>query len=355
MKQQDIINGFNKILENSDKLWIQRKRKITTANLFYTLVDSMINNYGIRQSIALNNLSNNNYNVSDAAICKARQRCDISVFNNIQQQLINQFITNKHHIYAVDGSKFHLPDSFQNIGYTTRDTKSKKILAMISCVFDVYNNIPINTSLVNHFNERKAFIDQLSSFKISSTFIFDRGYYSIQLVKKLFEENHNFIFRLKKDANSIIYKIWKNNRISDKYIVIDGVTVRIFKYKINGQIYMCLTNLTDDISHLQYLYKLRWKVEEGFKIFKSYLHLNSIHSFTNKLLYQEIIIRQIVFILSRLIQLNTIIKKKYGQLSIKFIMRILTIYNFHIVIFIDSIINQINKFHHINIPNRQRT
>ena len=59
MYYKDIINTFNNLLNDADKLWIKRKRKIDTKLLFYVISDILTNNCGIRHHIALKQLSSN--------------------------------------------------------------------------------------------------------------------------------------------------------------------------------------------------------------------------------------------------------------------------------------------------------
>ncbi len=355
MHYKDIIDIFNNLLNDADKLWIKRKRKIDTKLLFYAISDILTNNYGIKHHIALKQLSSNfNYNISDAALCNARKKCHSYIFHNILNKLTNKFFCNKKtaNIYAVDGSKFNVPLKFNKFNYAPRNDKSHKNLAMISCIYDTVNNVPFNISLSNHFNERKAFLSQLKFFKQKSIFIFDRGYFSHELVYNISLNKHSYLFRLKNDANKQINDIYKNSKIKDTIITINTKRIRIFKYSINNIVYLCATNLFKyAIKKLSKLYKKRWTVEEGFKVFKSYLKLTSVHSSTHKLLEQEIIIRQILFIISRICQ------REYNYsnyiVSFKFIIHIF-------VLFSDSTLNEYNLKHILktvkykDIPNRKR-
>ena len=56
--------------------------------------------------------------------------------------------------------------------------------------------------------------------------------------------------------------------------------------------------------NLKILYKKRWTVEEGFKTLKSDLCFKKIHSKNINLLKQEISIRELIFVITRLIQLD---------------------------------------------------
>ena len=201
-----ILKELNKLLSNSDKLWITRKRKINTKILFNIMSKVLTKNKGIKHVLAFNNYFNNSDIISDAAICKARNKCSYEIFDNIKTNLISKF--NKHNnIFAVDGSKFHIPDSFAKIGFakigfTTRSPTSHHILGMISTIFDVNTKIPINTLLCKHHNKRTAICQQLKHIPKHSILIFDRGYYSKNLLAELENNNIKYLFRLKRDATN---------------------------------------------------------------------------------------------------------------------------------------------------------
>lgn len=353
-----VLQTLNNLLSGSDKLWISRKRKINTKILFDVMSKVLIKNNGIKHTISYNGYNNDYNNISDAAICKARNRCSHTVFDTIKDSLISKF-NNSKYIFAVDGSKFYLPDSFSNIGFTTRSPNSKKILGMISTIYDVNSKIPINTLLCKHHNERIAITNQLKSIPNNSTLIFDRGYYSKNLVKVLETNGIKYLFRLKKDANSSINNFYKNNKNYNKTINIEGHKMRLFRYFIDGKQYLCGTNIKSSINYLKKLYKQRWTVEEGFKIMKSRLSFKYIHSKSLNLLKQEISIRELMFIVSRFIQLSIKISKKYKKKnyfpSFKLIIDFIVNFNIDLLIVDIYDFNLILCFNqHITIPNRRR-
>ena len=74
---------------------------------------------GINHLIAINYFKNNEYKITDDAICKARVRCGFSIFDQIKNKLVNHFF-NSNNIYAVDGSKIRLYTFFSK-GKATRN------------------------------------------------------------------------------------------------------------------------------------------------------------------------------------------------------------------------------------------
>jgi hypothetical protein len=144
----------------------------------------------------------------------------------------------------------------------------------------------LHINLTSHFNERAAFISILEEnrfLKAGDMFLFDRGYFSTQMVTLLQQHNMNFIFRLKRDAFKGAKQFFNSSRNSCK-VLIGNQSVVLTKYFIDGKKYMCLTSKDVEMYKVKDLYKERWRVEEHFKRLKSYLgieHISatSLHSF----------------------------------------------------------------------------
>jgi predicted transposase YbfD/YdcC len=347
-----IFEELNKLLSAADKLWIIRKRKINTKLLFELMSKVLSRNNGIKHVLAYEGHFNEHPNISDVALCKSRKRCGYTIFQQIKTNLLLKF-NKSQNIYAVDGSKFRLPDVFSKEGFITRSSNSNHILGMLSTVFDVHTKIPVNTLICKHHNERTAICQQLNTIPNGSTLIFDRGYYSQKMVNELEKNNIKYLFRLKKDANRYVNKFHKCIKNVNKQIKVGDHKMRIFKYTIDGKTYLCGTNKQSSINNLKKLYKKRWTVEEGFKTMKSPLHLKTIHSKTLNLLKQEILIREILFIVTRM-ALNSVTKqKKNYKLSFKLALDLIinSTCIMHAIPLIDNVLIH-NQFK--IIPNRRR-
>ena len=146
---------------------------------------------------------------------------------------------------------------------------------MLSISFDVVSKIPIAYRLVSDTNgnfdkkkvaETNGLLGQLYLFTSNDVLIFDRLYYSIELMCTLNRLGIGYIFRLKNNS-----KLFATIGIGKSKIVIhNGVRVQLFKYKINNEVYCILTSITEkiSISEIKGLYWLRWKVETHIKKMK---------------------------------------------------------------------------------------
>ena len=273
------------IFESLDNLWIQRKRTIDTMKVVTAVHKSAITNRGLSHVLKLNSAP-----FSAAALCKARQKIPQDCFRKVICEFSH--VKDSERVFAVDGSKVHLPVSFLKQGFTTR-TNNKPVsrpaqrpLAMLTSVVDVRSKIAVDYSFTSHFNERKAFLSILqnnSFLKAGDIFLFDRGYFSSKLINVLSSQNMNFIFRLKRDAFKGAKQFF-NSRDTSRKVLIGEYPAMLVKYFIDGKKYMCLTSTNVAVNQVKKLYKERWRVEEHFKRLKSYLGIEkiattSLHSF----------------------------------------------------------------------------
>jgi IS4 transposase len=145
------------------------------------------------------------------------------------------------------------------------------------------------------------------------------------------------------------------SKSKDKIIIYKGHRIRLFKYIADNTIFVCATNIFNhDICYLKNLYKLRWTVEDGFKVFKSNLQLKYVHSKTTEHLHQELIIREILFIVNKLIKTSIFTVKNNKNISLKLIIDSF-VNDFHIwLIDIDKIFKMILNYQFITYPNRKR-
>jgi IS4 transposase len=147
-------------------------------------------------------------------------------------------------------------------------------------------------------DERKCFIEQLKYVRKNDILLFDRGYYSEELINILNNKNIDYIFRTKK--NFLKNKYLKENNLNEYIYYINNKKYKIINYKIHneGEEYFLLTSLINkDLEELKNLYKKRWRIETHFKESKHTTSLNEINSKSLDNLLKEINIHNYVYIL----------------------------------------------------------
>jgi len=199
-------------------------------------------------------------------------------------------------ILAVDATQFNLNKKIANDGLKL----NKNQLSINGFALGVYNvtyGTPISLKLLNHKNERKGFLDYLNDTEEDNSYIYvlDRGYYSEDLVEKLFTKNVNFVCRLR-DNLKIIPK-----NMTDEIVKCGNTNLRVITYTINKMKYYLGTNLNkDEFSEdgIKNMYHQRWSIEEFFKYLKQNMDLNRLNEKTfdeiQRSLYSYLIIRKLV-------------------------------------------------------------
>jgi hypothetical protein len=165
---------------------------------------------------------------------------------------------------------------------------------MLNSVVDVATRCCVAFSLTKHFDERRAARDLLSNLRQGDTLVFDRGYYSKDLLRAVVAKGMHAVFRLRRNAFRGCPRFFTSS-IPEKLIFIEGFGMaRIVKYRIEGRWYACLTTLpreTHPVDTIKATYGKRWRVEEHFKRLKSHLHLETSHSRSPAMFVQELEMR----------------------------------------------------------------
>ena len=279
----EIYDAFRKC----DQQWIQRRRKMDTSSLFFTLTRCCVQGRGVSHVLKMEDEA-----YSSQAVHSARKKLPIGAFKEV-----NRFLHRGPHeprVFAVDGSKVHVHPSFINSGYKTRTNDqpvsrpAKRPLVMLSSMVDVKTKACIDFELTKHFNERRAATSMLRSVRKGDTLLFDRGYYSKDLLRSVHDSHAFGVWRLKIDAFKGTRSFFNSCRTEAACLIL-GIEARLLKYFIDGKTYVCLTN-DPSLSRrdIKTMYASRWRVEESFKRLKSNLKLEKAHAKTPALYIQEV-------------------------------------------------------------------
>ena len=286
IQQKTEIDIF-KAFKMCDEMWIKRKRQLSTASLFNTLTRCCIQGRGVNHVIRMENES-----FSMQAVHYARKKVPTGAFREINSYI--QRGPHENRVFAVDGSKVHVHPSFLKDGYKTRTNDkpvprpAKRPLVMLSSMVDVRTKTCVDFDLTKHFNERTAATTLLRSVKKGDILVFDRGYFSRELLRSVHNTGAFGLWRLKINAFGGV-RTFSNSQRTEARCLVSGVEARLVKYFITGKTYVCLTNnLAVNRARVKALYASRWRVEESFKRLKSNLKLEKAHALKSDLYIQEI-------------------------------------------------------------------
>ena len=335
---KNIIQSIKEYITNSDKLvphhaqnHFIRNRKLSLLQvimyLLYSSKASMFQNISrIHDDLPAIDFPT----VSKQAVSKARQFISPDLFKELYylsvdsfySQIENRKLCNGYHLYAIDGSKFELPNSKSNFefffwggemfGYP--DPSRRFTMELASVVYDVLDDYIIHASFHHYLaSERSAAIEHLKSLETlniyeNSVVIFDRGYYSEKLFRYCVEHGHTCLMRLKENYNiskkcsgDIITVLPDDEKKGTKDIKICVIEVILD----NGTKEYLATNLFDSTitqSMFQELYFYRWSVELKYKELKSRLAIEEFSGATTTSVFQEFYINMLLSNLSSLIK-----------------------------------------------------
>ena len=320
IKIKELQKIFNTNIKNINDKIIERNRKLNFKEILYGSIYKCINNLSyqdVASKINLNFIKQNiNTTISKTAFIDKRNNISNEYFLNINDSFIEYIYKNDKtpRIFGVDGSFLNLFKNFNKFGFSYASSNENYCQGIISCLYDINNKIPINYFLIKTRNEREAFRNQIKYLRSGDIVIFDRGYYSYDIVEKLEIIDVNYIFRLKSSKKEV--KFMKKNNIIDHSFINKNINNRIINYRVDNSEdeYYILTNLSYSIDELKNLYWKRWKVVIHFKESKYNLSLKTINLKTENSLLQEIYIHNLIFILYYYFKFdieNPLLKSKY--------------------------------------------
>jgi len=320
LKIKELQKILNTNIKNINNKIIKRDRKINFKEILYGSIYKCINNTSYQDVSSKINLDfikrNLNTMITSTAFIKKRNNIPNEYFLDINNSFINYIFknNNKPRTYGVDGSFINLFKNFDKYNFMYASLNETYCQGIISCLYDIDNKIPINYFLLKTKDEREAFRNQIKYLRCNDTVIFDRGYYSYDLVEKLDLIGVNYIFRLKSNKKEV--QLMNKSNLNDFSFINKKINNRIVHYRVNNseEDYYLLTNLNKSLDELKDLYWKRWKVEIHFKESKYNLSLKTINLKTENSLIQEIYIHNLIFILYyyfRIDDENPILKSRY--------------------------------------------
>lgn len=325
---KDYITDPIKLEPHRAKKHFIRNRKLSMLQvimyLFYSSKASMYQNLAcIRDDLTDLEFPS----ISKQALSKARQFINPSLFKELYYLSVNLFykhipsrkLWHGYHLFAVDGSKFELPNSRSNFeffgemfGYP--DPNRRFTMGLASIVYDVLDDYIVHASFHRYLaSERAAAIEHLKNLEDlniyhNSVVIFDRGYYSENMFRYCVAHNHLCLMRLKESYNlskkcsgDIITKLYGNANEGTEDIdirVIEGVLDDGTKEYLATNLFD--TEITKDMFRELYFY--RWPVETKYKELKSRFGIEEFNGATTTSVFQEFYINMLLSNLSSLIK-----------------------------------------------------
>lgn len=242
--------------------------------------------------------------VTKSAFSQARSHIDFLVFKRLNKVVSDTFYEKKKYltwhnfrILATDGSRALLPNHETikaEFGTHLMGPKadSEKSLALISVLYDVLNQITLDSSIGKYTeSERDHLIDHLDRTQKGDLLLLDRGYPCFWLLFLLKAKELEFCVRLKGDWWKVVNDFNQEpemekvvslnlpNKDKDKLseypqFTSNSIKVRLIKVILpTGETEILCTSLLNkekyEREEFQYLYNKRWVIEENcYKMLK---------------------------------------------------------------------------------------
>ena len=253
--------------------------------------------------------------VSDAAMVRARRKVHPQVFRQFHAEILRRAerpgpLWLGHRVFAVDGSKLSLPRPLREAGYplpnhrrTTRKACSAACTACTPGCPSISTSTPTATSA-------RAARAHLRALVASDLVVYDRGYYSFELLCAHRQRGLQAVFRIRRKAGHALDRFIASDLTDTIAEIFPGpdalrelgrkhprtvwrpVPLRLVKYTCGGTEYVLGTTLLDrrrySVTALADLYHARWGIEEMYKVSKQFLEVDQFHGRTESLVQQEL-------------------------------------------------------------------
>lgn len=350
MEQSDLLvfwvkvsELFEQVCDKMDQVWQKRKRILDTRLLVIFILKVILSKnkqgYGSNLSALWDSCSEKSISlpkptsVAASSICEARQKLPEVIFKTLNNELITLWhqhrktpTWNGHKVFAIDGSKLNMPTGLLNYGFKVpKDSGRHYPHGMMSCLYNLHEQIPYDFELVPHNDERSCAIEHFKKLDANDLVIFDRGYFSYLMLYTVMKHNLHAVFRIQTgNINGTIQAFLDSDRMDEiiEYSPSEAVksdlrkrgykldfkpiATRLIKYIIKDETYICVTTLMNQVKYsvtcFSDLYHGRWGIEELYKVSKTFIDVEDFHSQTERTVKQELYGHMLLITISRLFE-----------------------------------------------------
>tara|TARA_B100002003_G_scaffold248245_1_gene281600 strand:+ start:205 stop:1551 length:1347 start_codon:yes stop_codon:yes gene_type:complete len=324
-----------------DSIWQKRKRVIDTEFLVIFICKLVLSKNKQGYASLLEELWENNrfselqgVPVSASSICEARQKLPPEIFKRLNENILSAYtqessleLWNGHRVFAVDGSKINLPRRLIDYGYKAPNHYQYYPKGLMSTLYHLSSGFIFDGILTSDKSERHCLFDHMDTLSVGDILVLDRGYFSYLVLYKAVEKGVHLICRIQSgNINKAMRSFLDSNEV-DKVInyqpsasvlseiknqgfIIEPkpIMLRLTKYIIDDEVYLCATTLLDPIRYplkdFSGIYHARWGIEELYKISKSFVEIEDFHGQTENAVKQECYAHLLLINLARIFELQ---------------------------------------------------
>ena len=324
-----------KTADRHDRVWRVRRRTIGTF-LVVLFVLRLVFGSGRNYSDVLADLWEGAHKtgvalpqerpVTPSAMSRARAKVDPEVFKDLHRAILDEAperpLWKRRRIFAIDGSKINLPRVLLKDGYAPPGSHTPNPQGLVSCLYELASRLPFDFSLNADTNERRVAHDHLKTLSAGDVVVYDRGYYSYEMLLAHISRGQDAVFRLKRDANAETVaflagalnevtvevrpgkKALTRLRACDPDTVFKPLKMRLIRYTAGDTVFALGTTLSEEdgfsVGDLAEIYKERWRIEEHYKTAKWFLALDSFNAETERGVLQELYANFVMITATRL-------------------------------------------------------
>lgn len=327
---QDFWSPVQQIIKETcssfDKVWQTRKRVIDTHFLVLFILKLILSKNKQGYKSLLNEVWENSeiilihqqaQPISASSLCEARQKLPEEIFLKINEKILSMlekpnvlFEWCGHRIFAADGSRINVPHELLDKNYKIRNQGQYYPQGLMSTLYHLNEGLIYDCILTAEKNERHCLIDQMNTLAIGDVLVLDRGYFSYLLLYQAMEKGVHLICGLQSGTvNKAIEAFWKSDcqdAVIDYYPSVavkseikkqgydlnyKKISLRLIKYQIDDEIYVCATTLLSKqypLNEFAKVYHGRWGIEELYKISKEFIDVEDFHAKTERGVKQEL-------------------------------------------------------------------
>ncbi len=322
---QDLIGALSAVAAAHDQLWQVRRRVLNTllVMLFVFRLVFAPRRQGYTATLAelwdhcrvLDVPLPQAVPVSDSAMVRARRKVQPGVFLQFHAEILQRAdqpgpFWHGHRVFAVDGSKLNLPRPLLDAGYALPSEQAHYPQGLLSCLYRLHSKLPVDFDLLAHGNERAAALAHLQALAPPDVVVYDRGYYSFELLCAHRQRGLQAVFRIRRKAGQALDRFIASDQTDTVAEIFPGpdalrelrrkhprthwrpVPLRLVKYTHGGTEYILGATLLDrqrySVAALADLYHARWGIEELYKSSKQFLEVDQFHGRTERLVKQEL-------------------------------------------------------------------
>ena len=269
-----------------------------------------------------------------SSLCTARCKLDEQVFKDLHRQILARLDSESNpaqpgagrawcgrRLLAVDGTKINVPRELLRAGYTLPTANSCYPQGLVSCLYRTGERLPVDYELSADLDERRLAQRHLSQARAGEVVVYDRGYFSFELLHHHQRRGIDCIFRLAGSSATAFREFIASGeqerlidlrpgrdtlrRIRNRHPGFEWqpVQVRCVSCRVGGSDCHLATALTDSrqfsAAALSDAYHGRWGIEELYKISKRVMEVGPFHAKSERGVKQELYAHFVLVVLAR--------------------------------------------------------